>query len=205
MKKISLLLIVILLLFMGGCGKKDLTNGTIEGYKYEEVEEETNFVKIVTNQDKVILIELYPDTAPITVENFKNLVKDKYYDGTIFHRVIADFMIQAGGFSENGALEEVENIKGEFANNGIENNLKHDIGIVSMARAQDMNSASNQFFICVNDNNSLGYLDGDYAAFGKVIAGYKYAVQISKVTTDQYDMPTTNQSIKTIRFVKVSK
>ncbi len=204
MKKIYLVLIMMLLI-LGGCGKKDMSMGTIQDIKYEETEDVTNYVKIVTNKDKVILIELKPEDAPITVENFKNLVKEKYYDGTIFHRVIKDFMVQTGGFNKDGALENVANIKGEFASNGVENNLKHDIGVVSMARAQDMDSGSSQFFICVNDSDSLSYLDGQYAAFGQVIAGYEVVEEISKVATDEYDMPMTTQSIKTIRFVNITQ
>ena len=157
MKKL-LLVGLLCSLIVTGCGKKDFKVGEIEGIKYQETTEESNYVKLVTNKDKVILIELYPDVAPITVENFKNLVKENFYDGTTFHRVIADFMIQ-GGINKEGKI--ASNIKGEFANNGIENSLAHDKGVVSMARAQDNDSASSQFFICVNDNKALNYLDGN--------------------------------------------
>ncbi len=193
---------ITLLLLTSGCGKTNTTNGTIEGYNYSETDKETNYVKIVTDKNKVILIELYPDEAPITVENFKKLVGEKFYDGTRWHRVIKDFMIQ-GGISANGT--NADTIKGEFKNNGVENNLKHEKGIVSMARAQDMDSASSQFFICVNDNDALSYLDGDYAAFGKVIAGYDTVENISKVSTDDNDVPKVNQKIDSIRFVEIEK
>lgn len=199
-------LIMIVLLGFCACGKKDLSQGEIEGYKYKETDKVTNYVKIVTNKNKVILIELYPDIAPLTVENFQKLVKEKFYDGIIFHRVIADFMIQGGDPTGTGYEGSKETIKGEFANNGVENTLKHEEGVVSMARSNgDMDSASSQFFICVNSNDKIGYLDGDYAAFGKVIAGYQNVVEISKVKTDIYDKPTTVQKMETVRFVEVSK
>ncbi len=180
-----------------------MKQGTLEGYNYEETDEVTNYVKIVTDKDKVILVELYPDEAPISVANFQKLVQNKYYDGTIFHRVVENFVIQAGGYNKNGLLDEVSDIKGEFANNGVQNDLKHKKGTISMARSDDMDSASSQFFICVSDD--LEYLDGNYAAFGQVIAGYETAEEISKVETDIYDRPVTNQEIKTIRFVKMVK
>ncbi len=201
-----LVLIAILVLFTG-CNKELSPNGTIEGYSYEETEEVTNYVKIVTNKDKVILLELYPDIAPITVENFQKLVKEKFYDGLIFHRVIEDFVIQTGDPQGNGTGGSSETIKGEFADNGINNNLLHEKGVLSMARSDDMNSASSQFFICVGEKDSLNMqnLNGKYAAFGRVIAGYDTVEEISKVATDIYDKPTTTQRMKTVRFVKVTK
>lgn len=204
MKKIFIMLLFIVVL-VTGCGDNNYQIGDIENYHYEEVEEQTNYVKLVTNSNKVILIELYPDIAPITVEKFQNLVKDHFYDNLIFHRVIENFMIQGGAYDRNNNIKETDTIVGEFKNNGYDNNIKHEEGTVSMARANDMNSASSQFFICVNSNEYLNYLDGDYAAFGKVIAGYDEVVEISKVSTDQYDMPTIPQIIKTIRFVKISE
>ena len=203
MKKLIGLFTIMLLIC--GCGNSKLTNGTLDGYKYEEVDTVTNYVKIVTNDNKIMLAELYPEDAPKTVENFQNLVKDKYYDGTIFHRVVKDFVIQAGGFSSAGLLKEVSPIEGEFASNGITNNIKHDEGVLSMARADDKNSASSQFFICVNTNDQISYLDGNYAAFGKVIAGYDVALDISKVDVDVYDKPVKDIIIKSIRFVKIEK
>ncbi len=212
MKKYLIPILIIGCLFLTGCTEKDLTKGTIEGYSYEETEEVTNYVKIVTNKNKVIIIELYPEIAPETVANFQKLVSEKFYDNLIFHRVIKDFMIQGGDPQGNGTGGSEENVVGEFAANGFTNTLKHDEGVVSMARADDnnpdttddFNSASSQFFICVNNNTNLSYLDGNYAAFGKVIAGYDNVLTISKVTTDIYDKPTTTQSMKTVRFVKLS-
>ncbi len=205
MKKLKYLVVLLLpLLLLTGCGK-DLTSGEIEGYTYKETEEVTNYVKIVTNKDKVIIIELYPNEAPITVANFQKLVSEKFYDGLIFHRVIENFMIQTGDPTGTGTGGSDEVIKGEFANNGVQNNIKHDIGIVSMARAKAYDTASSQFFICVNTNDYLNYLDGDYAAFGKVIAGYDAVEEISKVQTDNNDKPVATQRIRTIRFVEVNK
>ena len=116
-----------------------------------------------------IEVELNPSVAPITVENFLTLVDRGYYDGVCFHRVIKDFMIQTGGYTyTNGKIvekEKVNNIFGEFTANGFTNNLKHDLGVVSMARANAYDSASNQFFICTSNAN---HLDGNYAAFGRV-------------------------------------
>ena len=198
-----LLFLLAIVLLLTGCGNNvDLTKGTIDNMEYTETEEVTNYVKIVTNKDKVILLELYPDIAPITVKNFQDLISEKFYDGLIFHRVIADFMIQGGDPEGTGMGGSANNIKGEFKSNGIENNLKHEKGIVSMARSDDMNSASSQFFICVSDD--VSYLDGNYAAFGKVIAGYNAVEEISKVKTDIYDKPISKQSIKTMRFVNIN-
>ena len=212
MKKLYLILLLGICLFLGVCGS-DYTVGDIEGYHYEETEEVTNYVKILTNKNKVILIELYPDIAPITVANFQKLVSEKFYDNLLFHRVIKDFMIQTGDPLANGTGGSDETIKGEFAANGVENNLKHEEGVVSMARAddqnpdttEDFNSASSQFFICVNSNDNIGNLDGNYAAFGKVIAGYDNVLEISKVATDDNDKPTVRQIMQSVRFVKVTE
>ena len=188
--------------FTTGC-EKDFTSGDIEGYHYEETEEITNYVKIVTNKDKVILIELYPEIAQITVENFQKLVSEHFYDNLTFHRVIANFMIQTGDPTATGAGGSDKKIQGEFSLNGIENTLKHEKGIVSMARSSDYDSASSQFFICVSDN--LEYLDGSYAAFGRVIAGYDAVEEISNVQTDGNNKPKKKKKMETVRFVNVTK
>ena len=127
-----LLIIAVFVFITAGCEKKDLKNGTLDGYSYEETEEVTNYVKIVTGKDEVILLELYPDIAPITVKNFQNLVKDKFYDGLTFHRVIEGFMIQTGDPLGNGTGGSDTTIKGEFSKNGVQNDLKHEKGVVSM-------------------------------------------------------------------------
>lgn len=130
----------------------------------------------------VIQLELYPDIAPITVENFVSLVNDKFYDGLTFHRIISGFMIQGGDPKGNGTGGSKKEIKGEFSANGVENNLKHTRGVISMARSQNFNSASSQFFIMHADNETL---DGQYAAFGKVTEGMDVVDKIAavKVTT----------------------
>lgn len=125
-------------------------------------------------------LELYPDIAPITVENFLNYVKEGFYDGLTFHRIYKGFMIQGGDPEGTGAGgNNLENIKGEFSANGVENNLSHTRGVISMARRGDsMDSASSQFFICHADST---FLDGQYAAFGKMIDGYDVLDAIASV------------------------
>ena len=117
------------------------------------------------------VITLYPDIAPITCENFQKLVEQGFYDGLTFHRVVDEFMAQGGDPLGNGTGGSEENIKGEFASNGVDNSLSHKRGIISMARSQDPDSASSQFFICYTD---CSFLDGDYAAFGEVTEGMEF-------------------------------
>ena len=201
MKKILSLLVILLIIFgCTACGEKDLSKGSVDKVNYEETDKVTNYVKIETTKNKVIIVELYPDVAPITVANFQKLVSEKFYDGLIFHRVIYDFMIQGGDPEGTGMGGSEENIKGEFAANGVENNLSHTRGVVSMARANDMDSASSQFFIVHADST---YLDGNYAAFGKVIAGMDTVDEIAAVATDQNDKPTSVQMMRSIRFVNI--
>ena len=127
-------------------------------------------VQIVLNTEEVINLELYPEVAPKSVSNFMNLVKSGFYNNTVFHRIIKGFMIQTGGYKiENNTLMEqgeCDSIYGEFKSNGFENNLKHELGVISMARTSDPNSASSQFFICAGN---CSWLDGEYAAFGKTL------------------------------------
>lgn len=124
------------------------------------------------------IITLYPDVAPITCENFEKLVKDGFYDGLKFHRIVKDFMAQGGDPKGDGTGGSDENIKGEFQSNGVENNLSHTRGVVSMARSNDPDSASSQFFICYGDES---FLDGSYAAFGKVTEGMEVVDSFLKV------------------------
>lgn len=124
------------------------------------------------------IITLYPDKAPITCKNFEKLVDEKFYDGLTFHRVVEDFMAQGGDPQGTGMGGSKENIKGEFTNNGVKNDLSHKRGVVSMARSNDMNSASSQFFICYVD---YPYLDGNYAAFGEVTEGMEVVDKFLKV------------------------
>ena len=123
-------------------------------------------VRITMDSGKVIRLELYPETAPITVENFLDLVKKGFYNGLTFHRIISGFMIQGGDPDGNGMGGPGYSIKGEFKSNGVDNPLKHEKGVISMARSMDPNSAGSQFFIM---HEAAPHLDGQYAAFGKVI------------------------------------
>ena len=133
-----------------------------------------------------IELELDAKAAPITVENFEKLVREGFYDGLIFHRVISGFMIQGGCPEGTGMGGPGYHIKGEFAANGVENPIKHVRGVISMARAQDPDSAGSQFFIMHAD---APYLDGQYAAFGKVVSGMEVVDQIADAVTDYSDRP----------------
>ena len=143
----------------------------------------------------VMKAELYPDVAPNTVNNFINLVKKGFYDGLIFHRVIAGFMIQGGDPEGSGMGGPRYSIKGEFNYNGVENNLKHSRGVLSMARAQHPDSAGSQFFIMHAD---APHLDGQYAAFGKLVEGEDVLDSIASIDTDWSDRPRTPQVMKTV-------
>ena len=133
-----------------------------------------------------IKIALDAENAPISSANFENLVREGFYDGIIFHRVIANFMIQGGDPQGIGIGGSGKNIKGEFAANGVNNPIKHKRGTISMARSQNFNSASSQFFICHVD---CPFLDGQYAAFGQVVEGIEVVDQIASVKTDLRDKP----------------
>lgn len=143
-------------------------------------------VQIEMADGGIIKLKLYPDVAPITVANFEKLVKEGFYDGLIFHRVINGFMIQGGDPTGTGMGGASENIKGEFASNGITNNLSHTRGTISMARSMVKDSASSQFFIVHEDST---YLDGEYAAFGVVTEGMDVVDRIAGVDTDMRDKP----------------
>ena len=147
---------------------------------------------------KQIKLELYPDIAPISCANFERLVKEGFYDGLTFHRVISGFMIQGGCPKGNGTGGPGWNIKGEFAANGVKNDLKHTRGVLSMARAQNPDSAGSQFFIMHEDTP---YLDGQYAAFGKVIEGMEVVDEIAAQTTNYADCPLTPQIMKKVTIV----
>ncbi len=142
-----------------------------------------------------MVLELYPDIAPNTVANFIELANSGFYDGVIFHRVISGFMIQGGDPQGSGMGGPGYNIKGEFAANGFENNLSHQRGVISMARAQHPDSAGSQFFIMHADAD---YLDGNYAAFGRVIEGIEVVDAIAGVSTNASDRPLDPQVIRSI-------
>lgn len=143
--------------------------------------------------------ELYPEIAPITVENFLKLIDKKFFDGTVFHRIIKGFMIQGGGYTEDGEHKPCDSIKGEFTANGFINNLKHEKGVLSMARTSFPNSASSQFFIM---HEAAPHLDGQYAAFGKVTKGLDVVDKIASVKTNFVDSPLEPQVIESIRVIK---
>lgn len=152
-------------------------------------------VTIEMENGKKIKIELYPDVAPITCENFEKLVKDGFYNGLTFHRVIAGFMIQGGCPLGNGTGGPGWNIKGEFSSNGVKNDLKHTRGVISMARSMMPDSAGSQFFIMHED---APHLDGQYAAFGKVVEGMDVVDEIADVATNYNDMPLEPQVMKKV-------
>ena len=152
-------------------------------------------VRIEMEDGSVMRAELYPEIAPITVANFEKLVRDGFYDGVIFHRVIPGFMIQGGDPTGTGMGGPGWNIKGEFAANGVPNSLKHTAGVLSMARAMDPNSGGSQFFIMVED---APHLDGQYAAFGCLIEGLDVARQIVSARRDFRDKPFEDQRMKRV-------
>ena len=156
-------------------------------------------VIIEMENGKQIKLELYPDVAPITVENFEKLVKQGFYDGLIFHRVISGFMIQGGDPMGTGMGGAKEKIKGEFLANGVRNDLKHTRGVISMARSAMPNSASSQFFIMHQD---APHLDGQYAAFGKVVEGMDVVDEIAAVDVNFNDKPLVDQVMKKVTLIE---
>lgn len=156
----------------------------------------TNPIVTLTMADgSIIKIELYPEVAPNTVRNFISLINKKFYDGLTFHRVIPGFMIQGGCPQGNGMGGPDYQIKGEFTQNGFQNDLAHTRGVISMARAMSPDSAGSQFFIMHQDSP---HLDGAYAAFGMVIEGIDVVDKIASVETDYNDRPNEEQKIATI-------
>ena len=158
-------------------------------------------VVITMENGKQIKLELYPEIAPITVANFEKLVKENFYNGLTFHRIIPGFMIQGGCPKGDGTGGPGYGIKGEFAANGVKNDLKHTRGVISMARAQDPNSAGSQFFIM---HRNAPHLDGQYAAFGKVVEGMDVVDEIANTPTInslfKRDFPRTPQVIRSIKI-----
>lgn len=155
-------------------------------------------VQIEMENGKLIKIELYPDIAPETVKNFEKLVSEGFYDGLIFHRVIEGFMIQGGCPKGIGTGGPGYTIKGEFASNGVKNDLKHSRGVISMARSMMPDSAGSQFFIMHQD---APHLDGDYAAFGKVVEGMDVVDEIAATDVDRNDKPRNPQVMKKVTII----
>lgn len=178
MKKSVFLILVLLLtaVLLTACQKKKEEPSTTP---QKDLLSGTHHAEITVKDYGTIKVELDADTAPITVTNFVDLAKDGFYDGLTFHRIISGFMIQGGDPQGNGTGGSDEKIKGEFSANGVENDISHERGVISMARAQDYDSASSQFFIMHQDTESL---DGDYAAFGHVTEGMEIVDQICEDT-----------------------
>ena len=165
MKKWSIVLVFAFVAILAACGTSETTKEQVSNADYAEKVKENPIVTITMANDEKVVLELYPKVAPNTVANFVSLAKEGKYDGLIFHRVIPGFMIQGGDPSGDGTGGPGYTIDGEFSNNDFTNDLKHERGVISMARSGDPNSAGSQFFIMVKASANL---DGDYAAFGKI-------------------------------------
>lgn len=200
MKKIISLLTLLALLCLTACSGAGTPDGVFTD-RAEPTDTVTNFVQIELENGGIIQIELYPDVAPQTVANFQKLVSEHFYDGIIFHRVIPGFMVQGGDPEGTGFGGSDETIFGEFAVNGFKNDLSHKRGVVSMARKSvPYDSASSQFFIMHQDTYASS-LDGEYAAFGRVIAGMETVDWIAAQATDGSDKPLEDIVMKEIRFI----
>ncbi|MBE7014802.1 MAG: peptidylprolyl isomerase [Ruminococcaceae bacterium] len=205
MKRLIFVFTLILALLLTGCANVKQTSGDGNNlsnneqelkYPFEIIEsKEIIEAEIILDNGNTIKLDLYPEIAPITVSNFKYLADEKFYDGLIFHRVIEGFMIQGGCPNGIGNGGPNYRIKGEFLANGVENDLEHTRGVISMARSSANDSAGSQFFIMHND---APHLDGQYAAFGRVTEGIEFVDEIATCETDANDKPLKDIKIKTI-------
>lgn len=196
---ISFMLLLILVL-LSACGTKEenspnKSESTSTSNSDVVSSDENPIVTITMKDDTEIELELYPQVAPNTVNNFISLVKEGFYDGLTFHRVIPGFMVQGGDPDGKGTGGPGYAIKGEFSSNGYDNALKHERGVISMARAQMPDSAGSQFFIMVAD---APHLDGEYASFGKVIKGMEIVDDIVAVKRDSADKPLKDVVMKKV-------
>ncbi len=206
-KKISSIFLAVgIMISLFGCSSaQNETTGQQESkqssqYPFEILDtKEPIKAEIEMEDGGIIALELDPETAPITVSNFVYLAKKGFYDGLTFHRVIEGFMVQGGDPQGNGTGGPGYTIKGEFSNNGVKNNIKHERGVISMARTNDMNGGGSQFFIMHANNESL---NGNYAAFGKVTSGMDIVDKIANVQTDSNDKPLKPVVMKTIRILE---
>ena len=205
-KKISAIMVAAVILctcfLMSGCGgdtesssSEETTSASTDTTNYK-----SSYTAIIDVKDYgKIEVELYEELAPITVKNFVDLAKDGFYDGLTFHRIITGFMIQGGDPLGNGTGGSKKTIKGEFAQNGVENNLSHTRGVISMARSAMPNSASSQFFIMHQD---APHLNGQYAAFGKVVEGMDVVDEIAAVDVNFNDKPLVDQVMKKVTLIE---
>ncbi|HHY20622.1 MAG TPA: peptidylprolyl isomerase [Bacilli bacterium] len=194
-QSVLLIMFVAFMLVVTGCGTQPAKEGEGNNQGENLSSKDNPIVTITMENGKEITIELFPEVTPNTVANFISLTKAQFYDGLIFHRVIPGFMIQGGDPTGTGMGGPDYAIKGEFTANGFENNLKHERGVISMARAMDPNSAGSQFFIMVEDS---AHLDGEYAAFGKVLTGMEVVDEIVNAERNADDKPLEDQRMKSV-------
>lgn len=194
-KIIYIITVVFIVMIIGGCSSSENEKSNKLDSKPKQTIKDNPVATIKMENNDVIKIELYPNIAPNTVSNFITLAESGFYNGVIFHRVIPGFMIQGGDPNGDGTGGPDYHIKGEFTSNGFENQLKHERGIISMARTQAPDTAGSQFFIMVADADSL---DGEYAAFGKVTEGMDVVDNIVNAQRDQQDKPLKEQKMKQI-------
>ena len=194
---VSIIVIIVLLLVIN-----ILVNDKKEKNNMKDLLTGKHYVEMKVKDYGTIELELDSDVAPITVTNFINLVNSKFYDGLTFHRIIDGFMIQGGDPLGNGTGGSSKTIKGEFSENGVKNSISHVRGVISMARSSDYNSASSQFFIVQEDTTSL---DGQYAAFGKVISGMDVVDKIAKVKVEDDNGTVSKENQPVIESIRVTK
>ena len=194
---VSIIVIIILLLVIN-----ILVNNKKEKNYMKDLLKGKHYVEMKVKDYGTIELELDSDVAPITVTNFINLVNSKFYDGLTFHRIIDGFMIQGGDPLGNGTGGSSKTIKGEFSENGVKNSISHVRGVISMARSSDYNSASSQFFIVQEDTTSL---DGQYAAFGKVISGMDVVDKIANVKVEDDNGTVGKENQPVIESIRVTQ
>lgn len=194
---VSIIVIIVLLLVIN-----ILVNDKKEKNDMKDLLTGKHYVEMKVKDYGTIELELDSDVAPITVTNFINLVNSKFYDGLTFHRIIDGFMIQGGDPLGNGTGGSSKTIKGEFSENGVKNSISHVRGVISMARSSDYNSASSQFFIVQKDTTSL---DGQYAAFGKVISGMDVVDKIAKVKVEDDNGTVSRENQPVIESIRVTQ
>lgn len=194
---VSIIVIIVLLLVIN-----ILVNDKKEKNDMKDLLTGKHYVEMKVKDYGTIELELDSDVAPITVTNFINLVNSKFYDGLTFHRIIDGFMIQGGDPLGNGTGGSSKTIKGEFSENGVKNSISHVRGVISMARSSDYNSASSQFFIVQEDTTSL---DGQYAAFGKVISGMDVVDKIANVKVEDDNGTVGKENQPVIESIRVTQ